>query len=527
MRPRRRPVAQQQRPIRQRGHQQVHPSVVVEIERRRGASAQLGLENRPALRGRIFECPVAPVLQQEALPAHQVMRVAIRDEHVLVAVVVEVEEGATPSHELGRDRPQSRGHHVIGEDPLGRAEIEGSVAKPRHQQVGPPVPVGIAHRRPHRPRRLPQGVEGHPHFRPHLGKPPLPVVQEQQVGRKIVRQVEIHVPVQIQIPRSHRHRPMARDPDAGGFAHVLESPVAPVPVEHVELRLVRQRVRKSVRLKIQPVLRIERQIVRHEQIQPAVLIDVDEHRPDPGPGIPHLRPVGDVLERPVTPVPVQLVLPHTGHVQIRTPVVVVVARRGGGPVPRPRHPGPGRHVLEGPVAPVAVQPVRLPHHAGPRFRHPLQRTAVHQKDVHPPIPVEIQDRPARPVRFDDVGDMVVAQLVHEPEPRPAGHILEQIRRPRRNRRLHGPEARPLRRRARGRGRGRGRRGRRGGCRGGRRTRSGGSFAAGEAAEQQAEEQSDRSRAGWVIPVIVHARRTERRAPRGGRNTTNARISAAG
>ena len=70
------------------GHQDVHASVVVVIGHTGAARSNFSPEVSASFGSRIGERAVAAVLQEQALPAHQVMGVAIGDENVQFAGIV-------------------------------------------------------------------------------------------------------------------------------------------------------------------------------------------------------------------------------------------------------------------------------------------------------------------------------------------------------------------------------------------------------------------------------------------------------
>ena len=131
-------------------------------------------------------------------------------------------------------------------------------------------------------------------------------------------------------------------------------------------------------------------VVRDEEVEPAVLVVVEEGRPH-GPqravlGIAR-REAGlrrHVLERPVPAVAVEDVRPQAGHEEVGVPVVVVV---GGGDavlVALAGDPGSLRHVLEREVAAVPEEPVVELRVRLVEARH---RGAVHDVDVEPAVAV--------------------------------------------------------------------------------------------------------------------------------------------
>src|ERR1035441_6605742 len=94
------PVMQEETAVSHGGHQDIHPSVVVVINHTGAAPSNFGPEVIASFGCRIGEGAVATVFQQQALPAHQVMGVAIGDENVQFAGIVKIQEATAPTHKL-------------------------------------------------------------------------------------------------------------------------------------------------------------------------------------------------------------------------------------------------------------------------------------------------------------------------------------------------------------------------------------------------------------------------------------------
>jgi hypothetical protein len=60
------------------------------------------------------------------------------------------------------------------------------------------------------------------------------------------------------------------------------------------------------------------------------------------------------------------------------------------------------------------------------MRHTIERTGIHEIEVHESIPVIVKDRHSRAVGLDDVCDPRITELVYEIDARLAGDILEEI-----------------------------------------------------------------------------------------------------
>jgi hypothetical protein len=104
-----------------------------------------------------------------------------------------------------------------------------------------------------------------------------------------------------------------------------------------------------------------------------------------------VRRCGDVVKPAVSPVSIQLVLTPIRDEQVLVSIVVVVARA------RALSPATGYHasargdILERAVPLVPIEMIRR------LLSETIQRGAVHEKDVEPAVPVVVEGRDARPV----------------------------------------------------------------------------------------------------------------------------------
>ena len=93
-------VVEQEWAVAHGGDDDIHPAIVVVIRHRAASGPHLGFEIVPAFLAGVTEGSVPAVFEEEALPADQVMGVAVGDENIQIAVVIEVEKTAAPADEL-------------------------------------------------------------------------------------------------------------------------------------------------------------------------------------------------------------------------------------------------------------------------------------------------------------------------------------------------------------------------------------------------------------------------------------------
>ncbi len=198
-------------------------------------------------------------------------------------------------------------------------------------------------------------------------------------------------------------------------------------IERARLTAVAQRTRVSLRGVVRAELAVVVQkVVAHEDVELAVAVVVEPGRVEAPPGVTQSRLSGDVGERAVAVVVVQLVGPVVQDVEIHVAVVVVV--RGGAPEP-PRLAGGPRllgDVGEGAVVIVPVQ--RVPELAlqspAAVVAHVLLPATVGEVDVEPAVAVVVEDAGPASGALDDVVQLGAAVAVGESDARGSGHVDE-------------------------------------------------------------------------------------------------------
>ena len=221
--------------------------------------------------------------------------------------------------------------------------------------------------------------------------------------------------------------------DARALGDVLEGAVALVAVEDVAptLQAGRAARHRHPLVPAQPGvghwrgLQLHVDVVGHEEVEAAVPVVVEQRAAGaPAPGRGESRARRHVLEGAVALVAKQPALAPVRDVEVVEAVVVVVADAGALAPPVLHEPGLGRDVLEGGIAAVAVQ-------VGGRLLplgKPLERGAVGEEHVEPPVVVDVDERHAAPGGLEQVAVGVTTAVdrlgrqprlwrdVHEAEP---------------------------------------------------------------------------------------------------------------
>ena len=154
-------VPQQVRRARRVDDQQIDVAVVVEVGPRRAAADPLGLEEVAGLARHVLEHALAVVAREHRVFRVLVVRVAVRDEDVGVAVVVEVGEHRSPSGVLAADDGQAGGADPVLVGGAAPGE-QAAVVHVRDQDVEVAVAVEVRDRGAHRRDALavlPEGEE--------------------------------------------------------------------------------------------------------------------------------------------------------------------------------------------------------------------------------------------------------------------------------------------------------------------------------------------------------------------------------
>ena len=388
---------------------------VVVVVPHRDPAAHVGDPQRlPPVRRDVREAP-AVVLEEERRVRVADLRpdlchggegVAGGDEEVGVAVVVVVEEAGPEAAVLERGHREPDDPAAVHEPHPAAVRVqEGPLAvEVRDQQVQPPVPVHVLGVGGHGPGGAPRRVEGHLGLEGHVAEAAVAEVPEEEVGGGVVRLEDVDPPVVVEVGGHHPHPLPHEGGDAGRSARVLERPVAPVPEEDARLALEPQDRAEGVAVdQLAGVAagaglrRVELEVVRDEEVEPAVAVVVEEGRAAAPEPVVDTGPRGHVAETAAALVVVEDAAAVGGDVHVRPAVVVVVPHREAHPPPQAADPGALRDLGEGPVAVVAEEGV--PPAAGAGVGLERARDEV---DVQPAVAVEVEEPAAATHGLDEV-----------------------------------------------------------------------------------------------------------------------------
>ena len=350
---------------------------------------------------------------------------AVDDEGVEPRVVVGVEPRRAEAGVRQAGRPEPRLGAPVGEEARAVVDVERVRlgADVGHEQVAVAVAVDVAHVDPHARLRRPDRVDGHPGEQRVVPEAPPALVHPQLVGLAVVGDVDVDQAVRVQVRGDDAEGGAVGRVDAGLGRHVGEGAVAAVPIEAIGLIgiALRGAVARLGGRRPAPVAVSRRvvDVVADVEVEPAVVIRVDEGGRHPPEGVVGAAGRADVGERAVAVVPEELVGPLPRSVEVGPAVVVEVA--GGHPhaVGADVEAAPRRHVGEaqraGAVgADLEVVAVEAVGQRPPRRRRKqriVQRPAgpehlpLKQVDVEVAVVVEVEQGPAR---AEDLVEVVLA-----------------------------------------------------------------------------------------------------------------------
>ncbi len=137
----------------------------------------------------------------------------------------------------------------------------------------------------------------------------------------------------------------------------------------------------------------------HEQIELAVVIEIEPPRGNRPLGAANANPFGHVLERSVAAVVIQRVVIDTRHKDVRMAVVVVIGYGYAHRITLARHASLLRNVCEVHVAVVAIQAIPVLRRV---FLQRRNGGGIRKVDVRPSVAVVIEDRDSAGHRLDHV-----------------------------------------------------------------------------------------------------------------------------
>ena len=204
--------------------------------------------------------------------------VAVGDVEIEIAIVIVVKEVAAPTRVLPAGDRQLGARRIIIIE-LAALDEQRAVRHIRDEDVGPPVPVYVAHNRTHRRNPLAVFAERQPQGRSFLDESALPSVFVVVVFHGIVGHVEVHEAVIIDVGRRSAHAASLGVMHARFLGHVGESTVAIIAVQRVGLAVIAQRTGvPRRRIEVAEFSRVVLQVVADVKIQEPVVVVVEPRR---------------------------------------------------------------------------------------------------------------------------------------------------------------------------------------------------------------------------------------------------------
>src|SRR6202162_2768339 len=325
------------------------------------------------------------------------INVAVADQNIGPAIVVEIEEPATPSQKL-RVRAQPRGERGILE--VARAlivvERRGVAGEIGLDQIEVSIQIVIRRGNPHAGLRLSVRAQGTPRFHGDVFQRSILFFVIESAGSRVISHVNIRPTVIIKIGSEHAQSiSPVRAKDSSGLGNVGKRAVATVVVKNIFPAL---QPRRSARyqhtfIKARPRFRhgrcgqVQVDVIANEKVEPAIAIVIDKRTA----GVPtralarHARLLAYVGESPVTIVVIQNILAVIRYEQILPPVVVVIADANALAPARVPYSRLGGNVGEGAIA-IVTEKMRSGFAARGKAFEP--RT-IHQENVEPAVVVII------------------------------------------------------------------------------------------------------------------------------------------
>ena len=324
--------------------------------------------------------------------------VSPRDEQVLPAVVVEIEQPGTEAcHVQGQDaHPAFAGD--LPERPLTRVQVQGKslIVQGDQGDVRESVVVHVAKIHAHAGNEIPVLRQRHPGGHSHFLEL-VPEIVEQRIVVAVVGDKQIGTPVQVVVRHADAHALADMAADSPLRGDVPERAVAVIQEKRIRLPFVEPRmavVGGSLKAAQRLVAVLPLQIVENEKIEQPVVIDVDPGRRD-GPQRAEFRIVGvvqsglggDVGEGAVAIVVIQSVAVNARHEDVGISVVIVIANSHANVVPGACQPRDVRHVREYSVAVVAEQAVPV---LGRVLPESGDVGAIGKEDVGPAVAIVVE-----------------------------------------------------------------------------------------------------------------------------------------
>src|SRR5437867_10022437 len=326
-------------------------AVIVEVAKGTPASGHFFQDSRPAIQRDVGELSVPQItIYYLALSitrlgiglGHLRINVAIADENIGPAIVVEIDEARAPTAKACISA-QSRLKGCVLEDHFTQVPIEaGSVAgEIRLHDIEVTIAVKIDRRAAHPGLRLAVRAIGDPRFDGNIREGPIVIVFVHCRGGRVVRNIDVGPAVVVEIGHQHA-KPIGswRIEDSGLFRNVGKCSITVVVKKDVlpPLQAGRAAGNRKALIKTRTGLRqssgpgIEVDVVGYKKIDLTVAIVIDERTAR----VPALTSActacGDPgLPGPICKFPVAIVVPQNtvtpiGDEKVVPPIVIVISR---------------------------------------------------------------------------------------------------------------------------------------------------------------------------------------------------------
>src|SRR5580704_3696676 len=325
------------------------------------------------------------------------INVAVADQNIGPAIVVEIQESAAPSQKL-RVRAQPRGKRGVLE--VARAlivvERRGVTGEIGLHQIQVSIQIVIRRGNPHPGLRLAVRAQGTPGFDGDVFERSILLVVIESAGSRVIGHVDIGPAVIIKIGSEHAQSiSPVRAKDSSGLGNVGKRAVAVVVVKNIFPALQTRRtaryqhtfIKARTRFRHGRCGQVHVDVIGNEKVEAAIAIVIDKRTT----GVPtraparHTRPLAHVGESPVTIVAIQNILAVISYEQILPPVVVVVADANALAPARVPYSRLGGNVGEGAIA-IVTEKMRSGFAARGKAFEP--RT-IYQENIEPAVVVII------------------------------------------------------------------------------------------------------------------------------------------
>ena len=348
------------------GHDEIGPAVSVQVGHGQPASDDRHEEARARLGRSVGELARAEAAIEERRLAigHRGLNaldrrldVTVDADEVQNAVEVEVREGDAERERKKRRPPDSALDGFVHEEvALGAGREHGPhlVREVADHEGRAAVVLRVPERDPHRAARAAVLSHGNAGFDGHVAKNGDAVhglfVPVQVVGRRVVRDDQVHAAVAVDVADGHAQRLAERVREAGFFRDVLELPVPEALVEAGRDAVVALGRAVGLRLSVQRAVHVRLQrpihVLADEEVEHSVAVEVGEGRGRAPAGSHETRALRRVMETALAVVEKETDVIDARDDDVGEPVVIHVTDGHAHAIERNGEAGVARAVLE-------------------------------------------------------------------------------------------------------------------------------------------------------------------------------------